>query len=74
MCGGALAVSRKKSEDFAIFNALRSCKAPCSVLECALMAAGDEGIAAKLRNGEKLSDYEKHLMIDMWLLHLRLGA
>lgn len=42
-------------------------------LETALRAVGDEKIAEKLKNGEPLSDYEKHLMIDMWLPHLRLA-
>jgi hypothetical protein len=45
-----------------------------NVLECALSAAGDEKVEEKLKKGEPLSDYEKHLMIDVWMLHLRLGA
>jgi hypothetical protein len=45
-----------------------------AMLDCALSAAGDDGVAQKLKNGDPLSDYEKHLMLDVWLLHVRLGA
>ncbi len=31
-------------------------------------------IAKKIKTGEKLGDYELHLMVDMILLHARLGA
>jgi hypothetical protein len=31
-------------------------------------------IANKIRTGEKLGDYELHLMVDVILLHARLGA
>jgi hypothetical protein len=34
---------------------------------------GDE-IARKLKAGEKLGDYEAHMLMDVWLLHLRLGS
>lgn len=44
-----------------------------NVLECALNAAMDENAAEKLRKGEPLSDYEKHLIVDVVLLHMRLG-
>ena len=44
-----------------------------NVLECALSAVGDEKTAEKLRNGEPLDDYEKHLIVDVRLLHMRLG-
>jgi hypothetical protein len=31
------------------------------------------GIAEKLKAGERLSDYEHHIMVDVLLLHTRLG-
>ena len=43
------------------------------VLECALSAVQDENTADKLRNGEPLSDFEKHLIVDVALLHMRLA-
>jgi len=33
-----------------------------------------KGIAEKFKAGEKLDDYEQHIVIDVLLLHLRLGA
>jgi hypothetical protein len=33
-----------------------------------------KGIAEKLKAGEKLDDYEQHIMVDVLLLHTRLGA
>ena len=54
------------------------------VLEFALsVIEGDEsssnddflsGIADKLKAGEKLSEYEYHIMVEVLLLHVRLGA
>ena len=44
-----------------------------NVLELAVSAAFDEKTADKLRNGEPLDDYEKHLIIDVGLLHMRLA-
>jgi hypothetical protein len=45
-----------------------------SALECALeCAAGDAEVCEKLKKGEPLSDYQKHLMIDVWMVHMRLG-
>ncbi|WP_156795474.1 hypothetical protein [Bradyrhizobium icense] len=44
-----------------------------NVLDLAVSAAFDEKTADKLRNGEPLSDYEKHLIVDVALLHMRLG-
>lgn len=32
------------------------------------------GIAGKLKTGETLSDYEHHIMVDVILLHTRLGG
>jgi hypothetical protein len=32
------------------------------------------GIGDKIRRGERLGDYELHLMVDVILLHARLGA
>ena len=32
------------------------------------------GIAEKLRSGALLDDYELHIMLDVVLLHVRLGA
>lgn len=34
----------------------------------------DDSIAAKLQSGDKLSDYELHLMLDVYLLHRRLAG
>lgn len=50
------------------------------VLEFALDIIGDTdhelliGIAKKLKAGEKLDEYEHHTMVDVILLHVRLGA
>lgn len=33
-----------------------------------------KGIASKLKAGEKLNEYEHHIMVDVLLLHVRLGA
>ncbi len=32
------------------------------------------GIAEKLKAGKKLDDYEHHIMVDVLLLHVRLGT
>ena len=45
-----------------------------NVLELAVSAAFDETTAEKLRHGEPLDDYEKHLIVDVALLHMRLGS
>lgn len=42
------------------------------MLEFALDIANDE-IGEKLKAGEPLDDYEMHLMIDVWMLHIRLS-
>lgn len=50
------------------------------VLEFALDIVGEtdddflNGIAEKLKAGEKLDDYEHHLMVDVLLLHVKLRA
>jgi hypothetical protein len=44
-----------------------------NVLELAVSAAFDKKTAEKLRNGEPLDDYEKHLIVDVGLLHMRLA-
>ncbi|MGH8389502.1 MAG: hypothetical protein ACRESJ_29170 [Pseudomonas sp.] len=50
------------------------------LLEFALSLIGDSdhelliGIAEKLKRGDKLDDYEHHTMVDVILLHARLGA
>ncbi|WKA26374.1 hypothetical protein [Bradyrhizobium roseum] len=44
-----------------------------NVLELAVSAAFDEKTAKKFRNGEPLDDYEKHLIVDVALLHMRLA-
>lgn len=44
-----------------------------NILELAVRAAPDEKTAEKLKNGEPLDDYEKHLIIDVALLHMRLA-
>jgi len=33
-----------------------------------------KNIATKLKHGMPLEEYECHCMVDMWLLHVRLGA
>ncbi|MEQ8832263.1 MAG: hypothetical protein RLW87_20820 [Alphaproteobacteria bacterium] len=45
-----------------------------ALLELALELAPDEVFAAKLRKGEKLSDYECHFFVDAVLLHARLAG
>jgi hypothetical protein len=44
------------------------------LLELAVSAAFEDETAEKLRKGEALSDYEKHLIVDVALLHMRLGS
>jgi hypothetical protein len=44
------------------------------MLEFALIFIGDEVVANKLKEGTKLTDYEKHLLVDVWLLHARLAG
>ncbi len=45
------------------------------VLEFALTLLGeDDEIARKLIAGEKLDDYEQHIMIDVYLLHAKLSG
>ena len=49
------------------------------VLEFALDIVGEtdndflNGIAEKLKAGEKLGEYEYHILVDVLLLHVRLG-
>lgn len=44
------------------------------VLEFALTVVGeDSDIGIKLKNGEQLDEYERHLMLDVYLLHKRLA-
>ncbi|MGE0626721.1 MAG: hypothetical protein AB7O43_02780 [Hyphomicrobiaceae bacterium] len=44
------------------------------LLQFALDTISDDRIAAKLIAGEKLDDYELHLMLDVYLLHRKLGS
>lgn len=44
------------------------------LLEFALDLVRDDGIAAKLQAGQKLNPYELHLMVDVFLLHRKIGA
>lgn len=50
------------------------------VLEFALSVIGEpkdellSGMARKLKIGEELSEYEAHIMVDVLLLHVRLGC
>jgi hypothetical protein len=44
------------------------------MLEFALSLIGDDAVANKLKHGTTLTDYEKHLLVDVWLLHARLGG
>jgi hypothetical protein len=43
------------------------------LLELAVSACFEDATAEKLRKGEPLTDYEKHLVVDVALLHMRLG-
>lgn len=51
------------------------------LLELALSIVGNgdtgdeliDGIANKLMSGEKLGDYELHVLVDVYLLHAKLG-
>ena len=43
------------------------------LLELAVSACFEDTTADKLRKGEPLSDYEKHLIVDVALLHMRLA-
>lgn len=44
------------------------------VLDFALAVVGEESeIGEKLRAGQALTDYELHLMVDVYLLHYRLS-
>jgi hypothetical protein len=61
---------------------LRNERLTGKVLESALSVVGQggtgdslcDGIAAKLIAGQQLSDYDKQIMIDVLLLHARLGG
>lgn len=44
------------------------------LLQFALDTISNDRIAAKLIAGEKLDDYELHLMLDVYLLHRKLGS
>lgn len=44
------------------------------LLEFALDLVGDDVVAEKLRNGVPLNGYEKHILVDVVLLHARLGG
>jgi hypothetical protein len=47
-------------------------------LEFALGILGDDefsrGIAEKLKAGKKLGEYEFHMLVEVWLLHVRLAG
>jgi hypothetical protein len=43
------------------------------LLELAVSACFEDMTAEKLRKGEPLTDYEKHLIVDVALLHMRLA-
>jgi hypothetical protein len=48
-----------------------------SVIEGGKGSSNDDflnGIANKLKAGEKLSEYEYHIFVEVLLLHVRLGA
>lgn len=48
-----------------------------SIVEGDCRSPDDEllrGMAEKLKAGEALSDYEYHIMVDVLLLHVRLGS
>lgn len=45
------------------------------LLEFAISVAGEgTDIADKLKTGQRLSDYELHLMLDVYLLHTKLSG
>jgi len=44
-----------------------------NVLELAMSAAFEEETVERLRKGEPLNDYEKHLIVDVALVHMRLA-
>lgn len=44
------------------------------LLKLALEFVGDDVVAEKLKTGAKLDDYEKHIIVDVWALHARLGG
>ncbi len=44
------------------------------LLEFAIEVVGESDIADKLRAGQQLTDYELHLMLDVYLLHKRLSG
>jgi hypothetical protein len=44
-------------------------------LEFALTVVGEGSeIGEKLKAGRALTEYERHLVLDVWLLHSRLGS
>ena len=54
---------------------LRNKRLTGKTLEFALSVVGhDSEIGEKLKAGRALTEYELHLMIDVFLLHVRLGA
>ena len=54
---------------------LRNTRLTGKTLEFALTVVGEDSeIAEKLKAGRALTEYERHLMIDVWLLHTRHGS
>lgn len=44
------------------------------LLDFALDVTADEEVARKLIAGDTLTDYERHILVDVVLLHVRLGS
>ena len=54
---------------------LRNKRLTGKTLEFAFTVVGqDSEIGEKLKTGKALTEYELHLVIDVWLLHKRLGS
>src|SRR5262245_13708943 len=55
-------------------NWLRKKRRTGKTLEFALTVVGEDSeVGEKLKAGRALTEYELHLVIDVWLLHKRLG-
>jgi hypothetical protein len=56
-------------------NVARGKRLTGKTLEFALSVVGEDSeIGEKLKTGTPLTDYESHLLVDVHLLHVRLGA
>jgi hypothetical protein len=56
-------------------DVLRKTRLTGKTLEFALTVVGEDSeIGEKLKAGRTLTDYELHLVVDVWLLHKRLSS